>query len=624
MPDPQRRPAGRCTPTAHCPATPSCARSPARSSPRRATCRSSRCTATSTPACSRATSRSPTRRRCSSSPDHYLVRMLVSQGVPHDALGVPARATAATSRPTRARSGAPSPRTGTCSAARPRGSGWSTCSSTCSASTRGRRPRPPTRLYDHIAGAARRARSSGRARCSTGSASRSSRRPTPPTADLADHADAGRAEGWGERVVPTFRPDALLHVDRPGWRAGRRAARERVGRRRSARTATSLRALEARRRAFVAAGARATDHGHLLADTTPLRARRGASGSFAAALRGDVDAAADARRSRRTCCSRWPGCPREDGLVMQLHPGVAARPRPRVAARARPDVGYDIPVPTEYVRALRPLLRGVRAPPRPAAGAVHASTRTRSAASSRRSPASTRRCGSARRGGSSTPRTACGGSARRSRTPRASTTPPASSTTPARSARSPRGTTWPAGSTRGSWPGWSPSTGCDLDEAVETAVDLAYRIPREAYAPPETATAFPTPRAKEHQSSETSCNASRPPPGPGRRHRRRGARGRPGPARSSRAGCPSPRSPSGRPPPRTRSARWRPAATSWSAPARSLTSQQVDQAVAAGASVRRLARHQPRGRRALPGARRRSPCPAPSPPPRCRPRSSSA
>src|ERR1700754_213218 len=37
-----------------------------------------------------------------------------------------------------------------------------------------------------------------------------------PLSTLPDHA-ALREQGWGEKVVPTFRPDALLHVDRATW-----------------------------------------------------------------------------------------------------------------------------------------------------------------------------------------------------------------------------------------------------------------------------------------------------------------------------------------------------------------------------------------------------------------------
>ncbi len=174
----------------------------------------------------------------------------------------------------------------------------------------------------------------------------------PATATLDEHA-ALAARGWGGRVVPTFRPDAVLHVDRPGWRDDVELLGERAGT-----TVRSYRdfvdALEARRWAFVAAGARATDHGHLRADTTPMDADDAAA-TFAAALRGEVTPAA-AQAFAAHMLVEMARMSTEDGLVMQLHPGALRDYDPAVAALHGADVGYDVPVATEYVRALRPLL----------------------------------------------------------------------------------------------------------------------------------------------------------------------------------------------------------------------------------------------------------------------------
>jgi glucuronate isomerase len=46
----------------------------------------------------------------------------------------------------------------------------------------------------------------------------------------------------------------------------------------------------------------------------------------------------------------------EDGLTMQLHPGSVRNYNPQVYGKFGRDKGADIPGPTEYVRALRPLL----------------------------------------------------------------------------------------------------------------------------------------------------------------------------------------------------------------------------------------------------------------------------
>ncbi|MGO4691302.1 glucuronate isomerase [Glaciibacter sp. 2TAF33] len=181
-----------------------------------------------------------------------------------------------------------------------------------------------------------------------------------PDADLADHA-ALAAEGWGERVVPTFRPDAVFYPDRAGWRAAvdRLSARSGVD---VGDYAGFLEAVQQRRFAFVAAGARATDHGHLTANTTPLD-RAEAERIFAAALNGPVDAASGEafagnmlfESARMTV---------DDGLVMQLHPGVLRDHAASVHETYGPDNGFDIPVAVEYARALQPLLNAFGHDPR--------------------------------------------------------------------------------------------------------------------------------------------------------------------------------------------------------------------------------------------------------------------
>ncbi|ROS31791.1 glucuronate isomerase [Cellulomonas sp. PhB150] len=283
-------------------------------------------------------------------PDHYLVRMLVSQGVPHDALGVPRR----DGGPVQA-----DPR----EIWRTFASHWHLFRGTPTrywmehvlVEVLGVQERPSAgsadRLYDAIA--ARLAEPASRPRAlferfgievlSTTDAA---------DASLEAHARLA-ADGWGEKVVPTFRPDAVVHVDRPGWRADITALEERSG--------VSIggyrdlvRALEVRRAAFVAAGARASDHGHLSADTTPLSDSE-ADRVVVAALRGEVDAA-DAAAFSAHMLFETARMASQDGLVMQLHTGVLRDHDRAVHAVRGPDVGYDVPVATDYTRALRPLL----------------------------------------------------------------------------------------------------------------------------------------------------------------------------------------------------------------------------------------------------------------------------
>jgi glucuronate isomerase len=171
-----------------------------------------------------------------------------------------------------------------------------------------------------------------------------------PLDPLSSHA-ALAADGWGSRVIPTFRPDALVHLDRPGWPADV-AALARVSGIDTGTYDGFLAALRARRRAFKAAGALATDHGHASADTTPLGlddARR----IYSAALRGNVTSP-EAFSAHMLYTMAQMSC--EDGLVMQIHPGVLRDHHPGAFAAYGPDRGFDIPVHTEFTRPLRPLL----------------------------------------------------------------------------------------------------------------------------------------------------------------------------------------------------------------------------------------------------------------------------
>jgi len=174
----------------------------------------------------------------------------------------------------------------------------------------------------------------------------------PATSDLAAHARLAAA-GLGERVVPTFRPDAVVHLDRPGWaadvaRLGALADVE-VGT-----YAGFLEALRRRRAAFTAAGALASDHGHRSADTTPLGEREAAD-LYRWALEGRVDAAGAAAFAGHLLFV-MAGMAADDGLVMQLHPGVERDHDRGLAARHGADRGFDIPLAAEFTRSLRPLL----------------------------------------------------------------------------------------------------------------------------------------------------------------------------------------------------------------------------------------------------------------------------
>ena len=286
-------------------------------------------------------------------PDHYLVRMLVSQGMGNHELGVP----------TRDGGSGLDVEQDHREIWRRFASNWHLFRGTPTrywlehelVEVFGVTTRPSAKsadaLYDHLLDAL--ARPEFRPRALFDRFRIETLATTDAATDHLAHHRSLAAQGWGEKVVPTFRPDALVHLDRPGWRAAV-AELTRVSGIDVQGYDAYLAALEQRRAVFRAVGARATDHGHLTADTTPLPvedARR----LFAAALSGDATPA-QAEAFAGHMLYEMARMSSEDGLVMQIHPGVLRDHDPHIARVFGPDTGFDIPVQVEYTRALRPLL----------------------------------------------------------------------------------------------------------------------------------------------------------------------------------------------------------------------------------------------------------------------------
>lgn len=176
---------------------------------------------------------------------------------------------------------------------------------------------------------------------------------------LTEHATL--AARGADHVVPTFRPDVAVRLDGAQWR-DEVARLEDVTGRPIGGYRDLVAALEERRAAFVAAGARATDHGAASADTRPLSASE-ADRLVQDALRGSVTkASADAFEAHML--HEMARMSAEDGLVMQLHPGVLRNYDRAALGRYGADIGYDIPLPTDFVRGLRPLLESFGHHPR--------------------------------------------------------------------------------------------------------------------------------------------------------------------------------------------------------------------------------------------------------------------
>jgi len=162
-----------------------------------------------------------------------------------------------------------------------------------------------------------------------------------------------RESSWPGRVITTFRPDPVLDPQHQTFRENLGKLSQITGR-----DAFSygeyLQALRDRRKVFAAMGATATDHGHPSAATADLSERE-AQGLFRR-VTTSAASAADAEQFRAHMLTVMAGMSLDDGLVMQIHPGAWRNHNAALYARFGSDKGADIPTPTNYVQALKPLL----------------------------------------------------------------------------------------------------------------------------------------------------------------------------------------------------------------------------------------------------------------------------
>jgi glucuronate isomerase len=183
---------------------------------------------------------------------------------------------------------------------------------------------------------------------------------TDAATDTLDEHRRLHADGL-THVRPTFRPDALVNLATPGWsqhlaRLSAVAGSDVVDYR------SFLRALEQRRATFKEHGALATDHGVVSPYTASLSDGE-AETLFARALRGAADAN-DAARFTAHMLIEFARMSCEDGLVMQVHAGSLRNHHAALFARFGPDRGADIPIAAEWTHNLRPLLNAYGSDPR--------------------------------------------------------------------------------------------------------------------------------------------------------------------------------------------------------------------------------------------------------------------
>ena len=162
-----------------------------------------------------------------------------------------------------------------------------------------------------------------------------------------------KASGWKGRVLPTFRPDAVVDAEYLGFKENLEKLGE-VGGEDVSSWKGYLNALRKRRAYFIENGATATDHGHLTAMTADLPLSE-ATALYERIYTGRFSHA-DVELFQAQMLTELAGMSVEDGLTMQLHPGSIRNHNRKVYEKFGRDKGADIPSPTEYVRSLKPLL----------------------------------------------------------------------------------------------------------------------------------------------------------------------------------------------------------------------------------------------------------------------------
>ena len=179
--------------------------------------------------------------------------------------------------------------------------------------------------------------------------------------DTLEVHQAIRESGWGGDIRPALRPDAVVNLLTEGWRENIDKLSAVSGIDVISYTAF-IQALEQRRAFFKSMGATSTDHAAISAYTAELSETE-ANAIFQRALRGEATEE-DAYRFTAHMVMEFARMSIEDGLTMQFHVGSVRNHSQIVFERFGRDKGCDIPTTSEFTYNLRPLLNKYGSDPR--------------------------------------------------------------------------------------------------------------------------------------------------------------------------------------------------------------------------------------------------------------------
>jgi len=162
-----------------------------------------------------------------------------------------------------------------------------------------------------------------------------------------------KASGWSKRVIPCFRPDAVTDLSARNWKENLLALEKSVGYE-ITNYKKLIQALEDRRKYFKEVGATSTDHGVFSPYTHQLSLNE-AEDIFNRALTSKLEDN-DAKLFTANMLMKMARMSIEDGLTMQIHPGSYRNHNEIIFNRFGLDRGCDIPMQTEYTFNLKELL----------------------------------------------------------------------------------------------------------------------------------------------------------------------------------------------------------------------------------------------------------------------------
>jgi glucuronate isomerase len=166
--------------------------------------------------------------------------------------------------------------------------------------------------------------------------------------------------GWSGKVVTAYRPDNIVDPEFEGFVTNV----EKLGALTNCDTSNWQGYLEAhrvRRAFFKSYGATSSDHGHPSARTEDMPQSEAATLFNKLRTGGATSDEADAFRGQML--TEMARMSIDDGLVLQIHPGSFRNHSKSILDIHGRDMGFDIPTPTDYVRALKPLLDAVGTTP---------------------------------------------------------------------------------------------------------------------------------------------------------------------------------------------------------------------------------------------------------------------